>query len=158
LRSQEILPPTDEKVKDHTGLEKVQLMELATRLRDEIQQSRWSYRVHVNIGGTTKGNTLNTISRLYLVLSWLKTPICYEKFVEKVVLPNGGKLSASYLSREIRHILPIIRGNVHEISIEDAVNIDLGVNLQAAGAIDVCNALCNRMHPGQSLIYRGDVG
>lgn len=42
-------------------------------------------------------------------------------------------------------------------------NLEIGRTVRgdpvlAAGAIDVANVLCNRVHPGQRDLYRGDVG
>lgn len=53
---------------------------------------------------------------------------------------------------------------MNEISgIQDMENLEIGRTergdpVVAAGALDVANVLCNRVHPGQRDLYRGDTG
>ena len=153
-RSRNIVPASEDQLYEDTNLYRDHFEEILNRIRSEIESPRWNPDCRCTPSGPAKATVLSTASRLYLVLKWIKAPDVYKRFG-----PRHGVCPA-FVSREIHHIMPILRANLNEIRLtpEDFPNLVLdrsGTTL-AAGIIDCSCCPCNRTHPGESSLYRGD--
>jgi len=136
-------------VHDSTGLDGNEFNELVRRTAVRIAEPR---RRNGRAGKRPTAANLLVEDRLFLVLVFLRSNECYHDLAREY------QVSPSYVSRELRHILPIVCGELHnEIRWPQAVPPGDADVHGAQGLID-CTAHWRTELRGDGSWFRSDIG
>lgn len=134
---------TDIDIFDTTGLFEDVFEWVYDQVKDEIELPR-----NAPLFSRRKKTMLETRSRLLLVLQWLRH---YPKYS---ILQQQYQVSKSYITRDIKHIIPILYIKINLIK--------WPTEWKSSGRFDTHGSLDGtphyrwRVHPGQAYYYRGD--
>lgn len=146
-----LLPDNGIVFKAMCGLAPAQFNLAFESCRNAIEQPRIYNQEHAYMPNRVGRQTiLSTESRFYVFLAFLH----FGRY-QTVALLFG--IDRSVVTREVRHIVPIVVATLTTIRLPDVfTGQDVGDGMKIAAAIDCKAVQCNRVHPGQRQLYRGD--
>lgn len=134
-------------IHDRTGIYEDTFEWIYYKIKDKIIQPRYHPFNAFKTRHITKTG-LDTRTRLLLVLHWLR------HYPHLSILRDIYGVSKSYISRDIRHIIPILYTTLSNIKLPE--KWETSGRFDTVGAVDCTSHYRWRVHPGQSLYYRGD--
>ena len=152
-RGQDIVPTRETQMIDYTGLTILDFWRAYNRierflLRRPRKYGPADFFKQNRVGRKT---TLNPPSRFLVYLSFLRY------LGDTRAVSNTLKIPRRLVQREVRFVAPIVAARMRRIALPERVTgQDLGNGIVVAGCIDCKACQCNRCHPGQHLLYRGD--
>lgn len=129
----------------HTGVLSAQFRMIFQLIEDDLKLPRSKRADRTKI----RSNSLRPQARLALVLTYLRNG---QKSTKNIMLNYG--VNRPYISREVRHVAPILASRC--MFIRSPVSWTPHQFVNAVGAIDCTSHYRCRTHPNQHLFYRGD--